>query len=63
MMKSEGAGEDWITKADAAHPFGRLLRPVDIAKQVSARASYCAERRHNSGVVSGGASSGCPGTR
>ena len=48
MMKSEGAGEDWITKADAAHPFGRLLRPVDIAKQVSARA-YCAERRHSSG--------------
>ena len=34
IMQSEGAGPDWIKEADANHPYGRLLRPVDIAKQV-----------------------------
>jgi len=34
MMKSEGMDEDWIEKADAAHPYGRLLRPADISKLV-----------------------------
>merc|ERR1719272_1104135 len=32
LMQKEGAGADWIEKADANHPYGRLLRPVDIAK-------------------------------
>jgi len=34
LMQSEGSAADWIDTADANHPFGRLLRPVDIAKQV-----------------------------
>jgi len=34
LMQSEGAGADWIDQADRNHPYGRLLRPVDIAKLV-----------------------------
>eukprot|EP00657_Telonema_sp_P-1_P003299 TRINITY_DN18062_c0_g1_i1.p1 TRINITY_DN18062_c0_g1~~TRINITY_DN18062_c0_g1_i1.p1 ORF type:complete len:145 (+),score=41.14 TRINITY_DN18062_c0_g1_i1:170-604(+) len=34
IMQKEGASADWIDKADANHPFGRLLRPVDVAKMV-----------------------------
>lgn len=34
IMQKEGASPDWIKEADANHPYGRLLRPVDIAKQV-----------------------------
>jgi NAD(P)-dependent dehydrogenase (short-subunit alcohol dehydrogenase family) len=32
LMQSEGSAPDWIDTADANHPYGRLLRPVDIAK-------------------------------
>jgi len=34
MMKSEGMPDDWIAQADANHPYGRLLRPIDVAKLV-----------------------------
>lgn len=34
MMQSEGASPEWIKKADAGHPMGRILRPVDVAKLV-----------------------------
>jgi len=27
-------GEDWLEKAEAAHPMGRLMRPVDVAGTV-----------------------------
>ncbi len=27
----EGQPEDWVTRADAAMPFGRILRPKDVA--------------------------------
>ena len=34
LMQSEGSGPEWIDEADKNHPYGRLLRPVDIAKMV-----------------------------
>ena len=34
LMQSEGSGPEWIDSADKNHPYGRLLRPVDIAKMV-----------------------------
>lgn len=34
LMQSEGSDATWIDDADANHPYGRLLRPVDIAKLV-----------------------------
>eukprot|EP00591_Stephanopyxis_turris_P013571 CAMPEP_0195511864 /NCGR_PEP_ID=MMETSP0794_2-20130614/4032_1 /TAXON_ID=515487 /ORGANISM="Stephanopyxis turris, Strain CCMP 815" /LENGTH=284 /DNA_ID=CAMNT_0040639535 /DNA_START=74 /DNA_END=928 /DNA_ORIENTATION=- len=34
IMQKEGASPDWIKGADADHPYGRILRPIDIAKQV-----------------------------
>lgn len=27
-------GEDWLAKAEAAHPMGRLMRPIDVAGTV-----------------------------
>jgi len=32
MTGHHGKPEDWLDAADAAHPFGRILRPRDIAK-------------------------------
>jgi len=32
LMQSEGSSAEWIDEADKNHPYGRLLRPVDIAK-------------------------------
>ena len=32
MTKHHGRPETWLRDADAAHPFGRILRPPDIAK-------------------------------
>ena len=29
-----GRGEDWLAEADAAQPFGRILRPEDVARAV-----------------------------
>ena len=34
LMQDEGKPESWIADADADHPFGRILRPNDIAKAV-----------------------------
>ena len=34
IQKGEGEGDDWLVRADAAHPLGRILRPVDVAKLV-----------------------------
>jgi NAD(P)-dependent dehydrogenase (short-subunit alcohol dehydrogenase family) len=31
-MLREGRSEDWLVSADASHPFGRILRPRDVAK-------------------------------
>ena len=34
-MMSEGLAENWLESvADASHPFGRISRPVDVAKHV-----------------------------
>lgn len=33
-MLSDGAPSDWLEKADAGHPFGRILRPDDVARLV-----------------------------
>lgn len=32
VQKLEGAPDDWLEKADAGAPFGRLIRPEDVAK-------------------------------
>jgi len=32
IQQKEGNGPEWIDKADANHPYGRLLRPIDVAK-------------------------------
>lgn len=31
IQARDGAPEDWLAAADAAHPFGRLIRPDDVA--------------------------------
>ncbi len=36
LQRREGAGDDWLERADAGAPFGRLLRPdTDIAPMVT----------------------------
>ncbi len=34
VQKQEGAPEDWLDKADRQAPFGRILRPLDVARLV-----------------------------
>ena len=34
-QKFMGQSDEWLKKADAEQPFGRLLRPFDIATMVS----------------------------
>ena len=34
IQKWEGQPADWLAKADAASPVGRILRPWDVAKTV-----------------------------
>lgn len=34
-----GLGEDWLTKVESGQPFGRLMRPEDIAKALGFLAS------------------------
>ena len=34
VQLSEGQPEDWLTKAEAAQPFGRLIKPADVAEAV-----------------------------
>lgn len=34
-----GRGEDWVADVDAKQPFGRLLRPLDVARAIAFLAS------------------------
>lgn len=34
MTEQEGRPSSWLEDADGGHPFGRILRPWDVAKQV-----------------------------
>jgi len=34
IQKADGAPDDWLARADAASPFGRILRPGDVAGMV-----------------------------
>jgi NAD(P)-dependent dehydrogenase (short-subunit alcohol dehydrogenase family) len=43
VQTGTGAGEDWLAEADASRPFGRLLRPDDIAPMVAYLLSDAAE--------------------
>jgi NAD(P)-dependent dehydrogenase (short-subunit alcohol dehydrogenase family) len=35
IQKEEGAPSDWLEKAEARQPFGRLIRPRDVATLVT----------------------------
>ena len=39
QKKYHGAGDDWLEKAEAAQPFGRLLKPTEVARAVAFLAS------------------------
>jgi NAD(P)-dependent dehydrogenase (short-subunit alcohol dehydrogenase family) len=39
LRKFHGAGDDWLEKAEASRPFGKLLKPEDIARMVAFLAS------------------------
>jgi len=39
LRKFHGAGDDWLEKAEASRPFGKLLKPDDIARMVAFLAS------------------------
>lgn len=39
LKKFHGAGDDWLEKAEASRPFGKLLKPDDIARMVAFLAS------------------------
>ena len=43
VQTETGAPEDWLAAADASRPFGRLLRPADIAPMVTYLLSDAAE--------------------
>ena len=32
IQRKEGAPEDWLAKAEARQPFGRLIKPIDCAR-------------------------------
>lgn len=32
QMESMGRGADWLAEAEAAQPFGRLVKPIDVAR-------------------------------
>ncbi len=32
MQRAEGRDEDWLARAEAAQPFGRLIKPDDVAR-------------------------------
>lgn len=34
-QKAEDAPDDWLERADRASPFGRILRPLDVARMVT----------------------------
>lgn len=35
LQRQSGGGDDWLEKAEAEQPFGRLLRPRDCAHLVA----------------------------
>ena len=35
VQKAQGAPADWLARADAAAPFGRIIRPEDVATFIS----------------------------
>jgi NAD(P)-dependent dehydrogenase (short-subunit alcohol dehydrogenase family) len=35
IQAAEGAPPDWLERADAAAPFGRIIRPADVARMVT----------------------------
>ncbi|MCB9421703.1 MAG: SDR family oxidoreductase [Ardenticatenaceae bacterium] len=39
QKKYHGAGDDWLEKAEAQQPFGRLLKPEEVARAVAFLAS------------------------
>ena len=39
LQRAEGGGEDWLARAGARSPFGRLLRPDEIAEAIAFLAS------------------------
>jgi NAD(P)-dependent dehydrogenase (short-subunit alcohol dehydrogenase family) len=39
LKKFHGAGDDWLEKAEASRPFGKLLKPEDVARVVAFLAS------------------------
>ena len=39
IRKFHGGGEDWLEKAEAGRPFGRLIKPVEIARTIAFLAS------------------------
>lgn len=39
LKKYHGAGDDWLEKAEAARPFGRLIKPEDVARVIAFLAS------------------------
>jgi NAD(P)-dependent dehydrogenase (short-subunit alcohol dehydrogenase family) len=39
QRKYHGAGDDWLAKAEAAQPFGRLLKPEEVARAIAFLAS------------------------
>jgi NAD(P)-dependent dehydrogenase (short-subunit alcohol dehydrogenase family) len=43
VQTGTGQAEDWLSDADASRPFGRLLRPQDIAPMVTFLLSDAAE--------------------
>ena len=39
MQRRDGSGEDWLARAGAASPFGRLLDAAEIAEAIAFLAS------------------------
>ncbi len=35
LKKYHGAGDDWLEKAEATRPFGKLLKPEDVARLIA----------------------------
>ena len=44
LLQRSQAGEDWVAKAEAKYPTGKLLRPADVAAVVLFLLSKCSAR-------------------
>ena len=49
VQTGDGQADDWLAEADASRPFGRLLRPDDIAPMVTYLLSDAARDGHRLG--------------